>query len=185
MTSWGIAALKRGDFQVAEGRLDRAREVTGDRPLPPLWYWARSLAAAGQESFEEAERILSEGLTHHPRHPILLNNLAVLAELVGETERAEESLRTALADEPAIPQLSKNLGDLLYRAGRYDEAATAYARAVKLQPDLGDDVYFKLGNIAYRGGDREHAAAHWQHVLELNPGHELARTNLDTLSALR
>jgi tetratricopeptide (TPR) repeat protein len=184
LTGWGIAALQRGDFQVAEGRLDRAREVSGDQPMPALWYWGRALAAAGQDAFEQAEALLQEGLERHPRHPILVNNLAVLAELAGDAPRAEELLRTALADEPAVPQLSKNLGDLLYRSGRYDDAASAYARAVRLQPDLGDDVYFKLGNIAYRRGDREQAASYWKQALGLNPSHELARTNLDTLSAL-
>jgi tetratricopeptide (TPR) repeat protein len=184
LTSWGIAALQRGDFQVAEGRLDRAREVAGEKPMPALWYWSRALAAAGQDAFEQAEACLREGLAQHPRHPILTNNLAALAELGGDTSRAEELLRGVLADEPAVPQLSKNLGDLLYRAGQYDDAASAYARAVRLQPDLGDDVYFKLGNIAYRRGDREQAAGYWKQALELNPGHDLARTNLETLSAL-
>ena len=56
---------------------------------------------------------------------------------------------------------------------------------MRLQPDLGDDVYFKLGNIAFRAGSREDAAAHWRQALSLNPTHELARTNLETMSALR
>jgi tetratricopeptide (TPR) repeat protein len=185
MLGWGIAALHRGDYQVAEGRLDRAREVAGDQPLPAMWFWARALAAAAQDAYDHAEEVLREGLERFPRHPILLNNLAALAELLGETERAEELLRQALTDEPAVPQLSKNLGDLMYRGARYDDAAAAYARAVRLQPDLGDDVYFKLGNIAYRAGHRDDAAAHWQQALALNPTHELARTNLETLSALR
>jgi tetratricopeptide (TPR) repeat protein len=185
MLGWGIAALQRGDYQVAEGRLDRAREVAGAAPLPAIWYWARSLASAAQEAFDQAEAVLREGLERYPGHPVLLNNLAALAELLGEVSRSEELLRQALGDEPAVPQLSKNLGDLLYRAARYEDAAGAYARAVRLQPDLGDDVYFKLGNIAYRAGKREDAATHWRQALALNPTHELARTNLETLSALR
>src|SRR2546426_6591583 len=34
-----------------------------------------------------------------------------------------------------------------YRGSRYDEAWEAYSRAIELAPELGDDVYFKLGNI--------------------------------------
>jgi tetratricopeptide (TPR) repeat protein len=185
MLGWGIAALQRGDYQVAEGRLDRAREVAGDQPLPAIWYWARALSAAAQDQFDQAESVLTEGLERFPGHPVLLNNLAVLVELLGEVSRSEDLLRQALSDEPAVPQLSKNLGDLLYRSAKYEDAAGAYARAVRLQPDLGDDVYFKLGNIAYRGGSREDAAIHWRQALALNPTHELARTNLETLSALR
>ena len=62
-------------------------------------------------------------------------------------------LRAALAEDPSLPQISKNLADILYRNGRYDEAREAYERAAKLAPDLGDDLYFKLGNIAYKRRD--------------------------------
>jgi tetratricopeptide (TPR) repeat protein len=79
--------------------------------------------------------------------------------------------------------VSKNLADLLYRAGNYDEAFEAYERAAKLDPDLGDDLYFKLGNIAFKRRDRERARSCWQRVAELNPSHQLARANLETLDA--
>ncbi len=184
MIGWGIAGLARNEFQVAIGRLDRAREIAGERQLPALWYWARSLAAAGQDALDDAEAILREGLEAYPKHAVLRNNLAVLLEILGDVEQAEEIVRAALADEPSLPQPWKNLGDLLYRRGDYEEAWEAYQRAVKLQPQLGDDVYFKLGNIAYKRQDCDLAGALWKTALELNPRHELARTNLDTMSAL-
>lgn len=184
LTGWGIVALHRADYEVAIDRLDRAREVVGEQQLAAVWYWARSLAAAGLEQLDEAETVIRQGLEHYPEHPVLRNSLAVLLELLGNLEQAEEILRGALADDPSLPQLSKNLGDILYRAGRYDEAWQAYHRAVKLQPRLGDDAYFKLGNIAYKRMDRQYAAEMWKKALELNPQHELARTNLETMSAL-
>jgi tetratricopeptide (TPR) repeat protein len=180
-TEWGIVALYRGDHASAVGRLDRAREVAAGADMPAVWYWARALAVGTQGELDAAEELLTEGLERYPRHPILVNNLAVVLELQGEPERAHALLDDVLKDEPVIPQLWKNLGDLAYRAGRYDEAASAYRRAVKLDEDLGDDVHFKLGNIAFREGDSEGAAEHWRRVLAINPGHELARTNLDAL----
>ena len=120
----------------------------------------------------------------YPGNAALQNNLAVLRELAGDLQGAETIVRGARKHEPSLPQLSKNLGDLAYRAARYDEAWEAYSRAVELAPDLGDDVYFKLGNIAYKRTDRELAAQLWRKALEINPKHELVRANLDTLSAL-
>lgn len=184
LTGWGIAALHRGDFAAAAGRLDRAREVAGETPLPPLWYWARSLAAGAADLLDEAERVLREGLERYPQHAVLRNNLAVVLEAAARLEDAEEVIRDALGDDPSLPHFSKNLGDLLYRVGRYDDAWDLYLRAVKLDPKLGDDVYFKLGNIAYKRLDREVAGEYWRKTLQLNPGHELARTNLETMSAL-
>ncbi|UCD23878.1 MAG: tetratricopeptide repeat protein, partial [Gemmatimonadota bacterium] len=185
LTGWGVAALRRGDYEVAAGRLDRAREVAGEDKLSAIWYWGRSLAAAGLEQYREAEAILREGVAAYPEHSVLRNNLGALLELLGNVDEAVELLQAALADEPSLPQLSKNLGDLHYRAARYDDAWDAYQRAVKLQPELGDDVYFKLGNIAYKRLDRELASELWRRTLEVNPNHELALTNLETVSALK
>ncbi len=185
LTGWGIVALRRGDCEVAAGRLDRAREVARDRQLSELWYWARSLAAAGVERYDEAEELLRDAIALYPTQVVLQNNLAVLLEVRGERDEAEQILEGALGEDPSLPQLSKNLGDLLYRAGRFADAATAYQRAVRQDPRLGDDVYFRLGNIAYKQHDQNAAAQHWQTVLALNPDHELARANLETMRALR
>lgn len=183
LTGWGVAALRRGDYREAIEALDRARKASGDEPMPALWYWARSLAAGASGSLEQAETLLREGLRHYPEEVVLRNNLGALLELRDESESAMELLQATLAEQPSLPQLSKNLGDLYYRSGRYDEAWEAYQRAVRLDPYLGDDIYFKLGNIAFGRSDRELAAALWKKALELNPGHEMARVNLETIGS--
>ncbi|MBE0594341.1 MAG: tetratricopeptide repeat protein [Gemmatimonadales bacterium] len=184
LTGWGIVALHRGEFEVAIGRLDQAREVAGEGPLPPLWYWARSLAAAALDRLPQADALLRKGLEAYEDHPVLSNNLAVVLEMRGDVDRAVDVLHRAMSDEQPLPQVAKNLGDLLYRAARYEDAWEAYQRAIRLQPTLGDDVYFRLGNIAYKRQDRQLAIEYWNRALELNPRHELARTNLETVSAL-
>ena len=181
MLGWAVTALRRGEYQVAQGRLARARELFGGKPAPALWYWAATLAAIGQDDAEMARRVAEEGGAAYPTSAVLGNNLAVLRELDGDAAGAETLLRAALAEDASLPQISKNLADLLYRNGRYDDAREAYERAAKLAPELGDDLYFKLGNIAYRRRDHERARESWRRATELNPGHELARANLEML----
>jgi tetratricopeptide (TPR) repeat protein len=183
LTGWGIAALRRDDFPAARERLARARGLHGDRPLPPLWYWAMTLASGADGDNDAALETARAGLEAWPAHAVLRNNLAVLLEASGDIAGAETLLRAALADDPSLPQISKNLADLLYRSGRYDEALDAYERAAKLAPDLGDDLYFKLGNIAFKRRDRARARESWARATALNPGHQLARANLDMLDA--
>ena len=179
-TGWGIVALKRGQGDAAIERLDRARALFGER-IPPVWYWARVLAAlvSGQE--DGALALADEASERYPKSAALHNNLAVLCERAGQIERAEKVLAAALEEDPSLPQLSKNIGDLHYRAGRADEALAAYQRAIKLAPRFGDDVYFKLGNIAFKQARREDAEQYWRETLALNPQHEMARRNLETL----
>ena len=183
MTAWGIAALKRHDPVVAQGRLARARELLGERTPPALWYWAGMLAAAGAGEIDQALALGREAVEAYPASAVLRNNLACLLELGGDLAGAGALLKAAVAEDPSLPQVFKNLGDLHYRDGLYDEALDAYERAAKLNPELGDDLYFKLGNIAYKRRDRERARAAWQRATELNPGHQLARANLDTLGS--
>jgi tetratricopeptide (TPR) repeat protein len=183
MIGWGVAALKRNDPGVALSRLQRAGELLGDRTRPPTWFWATALATACQGDLAAALDLAQNGVAAHPDSAPLRNNLAVLQELGGDLANGEMMLRTALSEDPTLAQVSKNLGDLLYRAGRYDDAFEAYERAAKLSPDLGDDLYFKMGNIAFKRRDRDRARACWKRVTEINPGHQLARANLDTLDA--
>ncbi len=179
LLGWGITAFKRADHAVALGRLARARELLGQKTPPPLWFWAAALANA--EDGEAAVTVARAGVAAHPANAVLRNNLAVLLEASGDLAGAEAELRAGLADDASLPQISKNLADLFYRAGRYDDAFEAYERAAKLDPDLGDDLYFKLGNLAFKRGDHARARASWSRATELNPGHQLARANLDML----
>jgi tetratricopeptide (TPR) repeat protein len=181
MLGWSVVALKRGEHQVAQGRLARTIELLSGKQAPAVWYWAATLASAGLDDGSGALRTAREGAAAYPSSAVLQNNLAVLLELAGDVTAAETALRAALAEDPSLPQISKNLADILYRNGRYDEAREAYERAAKLAPDLGDDLYFKLGNIAYKRRDKSLARESWSRATTLNPGHALARANLDML----
>src|SRR5437660_21376 len=164
------------DAQITDARVEEHRN------LGVAFYKTGMLDQATRGFRRAAERGAGAEAFRSPA--ALQNNLAVLKELAGDLTGAEDVVRAARKNEPSLPQLSKNLGDLAYRASRYDEAWDAYRRAVELAPDLGDDVYFKLGNIAYKRNDRELAAQLWRQALEINPKHELVKANLDTLSAL-
>lgn len=180
--SWGLAALGRDDPALATVRLARARQLFGDR-VPPVWYWAAARAHLLAGDLESAVAVASEGAVRHPTDAVLLNNHAVLLELTGDLAGAEAALTRGLAEQPSLAQISKNLGDVCYRLGRYDEAWDTYQRALRLRPELGDDLHFKVGNLALRRGDQALARAHWARAVELNPRHQLARANLQALGA--
>jgi len=178
--AWGTLALDRGEPRLALARLERAGELFGDA-RPPVWYWAMARACARSDDLDHALAIAREGIEQQPDHPVLLNNYAVLLEAAGELLEAETTLRHALERDPGLPQLSKNLGDVLYRLGRFEEAWDAYERAERLEPALGDDLHFRMGNLALRRGDLTAARDHWNRAVALNPGHQLARANLQTV----
>jgi tetratricopeptide (TPR) repeat protein len=57
----------------------------------------------------------------------------------------------------------------------------SYLRATKVRPDLGADVYLKLGNFRLRRQEREEAVRSWERALALDPDNAIVRTNLESI----
>jgi Flp pilus assembly protein TadD len=76
-----------------------------------------------------AVTVLTDGVARYPSAAVLLNNLAVAEEARGEFERARQTIERAVQTDCGIAQLYRNLGDILKRAGRSEEAQAAYTRA--------------------------------------------------------
>jgi tetratricopeptide (TPR) repeat protein len=180
-TSIGVVALLAGDVASADGALGAARPLFGSRPPTAAWFHYAALTAALLGDHERAAEILAEGIGAHSHAAALYNNLAVVRERQGHYEEAHTAVERGIQEDPGLAQLQKNLGDLLYRLGRYDEAFEAYQRTVKANPEIGGDVYLKLGNIRFRRQDRDEAVRCWERALELDPENAIVRTNLESV----
>ena len=183
-TSIGVVSLMMGDVAAADRALTAARPLWGAKPSV-AWFHYAGLAAALLGNLPRAQQIMQEGTKLHTRAPALYNNLAALLERTGAYDEALAIAERGLADDPGMAQLHKNIGDLYYRAGRYDEALAAFDRAVKANPELGEDVYLKLGNIRLRRQEREEAARCWEHALLLDPGNKTIKANLESVKQAR
>ena len=179
--SLGILNFIAGDLAAASTSFRTARPLFGTRPPTPAWFHYAALAAALSGDIDGAATILGDGVTAHPHAAILLNNLAVVLERRGDSDAALAIAERALNEDASIAQLHKNLGDLRYRAARYDEALESYMRATKTNPDLGADVYLRIGNIRLRRQERVEAVRCWERALELDPSNAIVRTNLESV----
>ncbi len=73
-----------------------------------------------------------------------------------------------------------NLGALLARQGKLDEALVHYRKALEVNPDLEKAAVY-LGVILYAKGNVAEAIEHYQRVLQLNPGFAEVHNNLGAL----
>ncbi len=176
--SMAIILLKLGDPAAAATSLEKYRGLVEGEP-PPLFYSALALTEAMLGDLDSAVKTAEAAVKKFPASAALVNNAGVICERKGDFERAKQLYEQALGEEFALAQASKNFGDMLYREGAYEEAATAYERALRSDPELGDDVYAKLGNVYYKNRDRSKAVEMWIRALELNPSNEVVRTNLE------
>ncbi|MCC6771280.1 MAG: tetratricopeptide repeat protein [Gemmatimonadaceae bacterium] len=179
-----VLALRRHDVDVADRALQDAAALWEARARPAAWFHYAGLVAAVQGELDRAIAVLTEGTTVHPHSAVLLNNLVTVLERRGRYAEAAAMVERAQVEDPALPQLHKNAGDLHYRAGRYDEALECYQRAVRVAPELGGDVWLKLGNIRFRRRERDEAMTCWERSLALAPENPMARNNLDTAQRL-
>ncbi|MEO6444698.1 MAG: DUF4388 domain-containing protein [Gemmatimonadaceae bacterium] len=179
-----VLALRRHDLEGAEALLREAADRWGTHARPAAWYHYAGLVAACASDLDRAIAILQAGSTAHPHAAVLLNNLSTALERRGRYAEAAAIAERGQIEDPTLPQLYKNAGDLHYRAGRYDEALEYYRRAVRLAPDLGGDVWLKLGNIRFRRRERDEAMRCWHRSAALAPDNPMARNNIETAQRL-
>jgi len=127
----GLAALalERRDLDAVATALAAARNAWGGSAPAAVWYHYAGLLEITRGELDAAVSMLAEGVGRYPSSGVLLNNLAVGQEAGGDFERARQSIERAVQTDCAMPQLYRNLGDILKRAGRTDEAQAAYTRA--------------------------------------------------------
>lgn len=180
-TSRGVLALRRGDVAGADSLLRDARERWGKRTPPAAWFHYAALAAALGGELARAVEVLEEGVHAHPHAAPLHNNLAAARERSGDAVGALAAAEQGLLADASLAQLYKNVGDVHYRAGRYDEAFESFQRAVRAAPELGADVWLKLGNLRFRRDDAQGAEECWTRALELDPTNAIVRNNLEAV----
>jgi tetratricopeptide (TPR) repeat protein len=184
------ALLARAEASLLANHLPDAHEALAlyrererdESKRPARYYYVHALASAWRGDLDEAKRIAKEGLTRHPHSAPLHLIAGAVAERRNELEAARESYRTAAEEDPHIAQAYKDLGDIAYRLGLHDEATMQYERAIEIAPDLGDDVYSRLGTLQYKRFKREDAMHYWRRALELNPQNQVVRANLDVVA---
>jgi tetratricopeptide (TPR) repeat protein len=185
LLSRAILQFKLGHAVESRDAFEAFRETWGGSgPLPAAYFAYSLLAEAAAGDTDAALARGREGEAVHPHCAPLLLNLGTVLERRGDWAGGESMYRRACEEDPALPQAHKSLGDALYRRGALVEAGEAFRLATQLAPQLGDDIFFKLGNIAYKDGDRQEAIRLWKRALEINPGNDVVRTNLDVVQSV-
>jgi predicted O-linked N-acetylglucosamine transferase (SPINDLY family) len=166
--------LEASDPDAALSALERAAKLAPHDPEPPFRIGnlqrRRKNAAAAVTAYRVA---LAEGL----RHPVLLNNLGLALDDLGERREAEACLRQALTLQPGMIEAQVNLADVLCKRLRFSEAAPLYRQAVA-QQDRVAGLWLNFGLCLYRLGAQASAQRALQRALALEPANVQALTTL-------
>jgi tetratricopeptide (TPR) repeat protein len=144
-----VTALKHNDQIAAISNLnDLTKRESGDKfvlYLAGRWF-------ADQRDQQKAVPLFEKVLVRDPEFTPVLNRLGYAYAAMGELARAETLMQRYVAAMPTDPNPEDSYGDILFKAGRYNEARAHFEAALKKDPSFGPsqhelgDVFAMLGN---------------------------------------
>jgi tetratricopeptide (TPR) repeat protein/predicted Ser/Thr protein kinase len=128
-----------------EGRRQAAEMLVTEFPRDSD---ARTYLLGALSAFGEHERGLSvarDGLALDPRDEEMMNQLCYIQTWLGNLDAGLRACEQYAALRPRDPNPPSSRGDVLYIAGRDDEAIAAYRKVLELKPDFLDyQAYLSL-----------------------------------------
>jgi len=88
--------------------------------------------------------------------------------------------RDAQLDAPDLPALHFNVGDALYKQGKFDEALREYEQALDAEDgDFKAKVYYNMGNAFFKQNQLSESVEAYKKSLKLVPNDAEAKFNLE------
>jgi Flp pilus assembly protein TadD len=98
---------------------------------------------------------------------VALNNLGLIYDQAGQTDKALELFTGALAIKPDFAEALNNLGNLMRKKGLVNDAIACYRRALNANPRLAR-IHSNLGIELAKIGNVEDARTHYLKAIELD-----------------
>ena len=156
-----LQVLKTSRSRDPEAELAARQALVSEFPRSSLdrGILAVILSAFGKR--EQALELLKQGLALDPKNEDLLNFQCYGLAAAGDLNGALAANDSYMAVRPGDPNPLDTRGDILFMAGRDDEAVASYRKVLELKPDFSDYLeYLKLA-IVYtdqKKPDMAHAA---------------------------
>ena len=132
--------------------------------------------------FYKEEGMYEEAIDRFKQHAMLSEDedksliykeIGICYSLVGEAEKAIQSLKTALEYNKENRVINYLLAQLYEESGDLDHAQFFYEKLLNGE-DVVPSVHFQLGEILYKKNDLNGAIKHWEKVVELEPTNSYA-----------
>ncbi len=111
------------------------------------------------------------------KNPTYWFNVGVLRNQLGDTTGSEAAYRRALQLAPNDLDILNNLGVVLFKAEKYEEAKVMFDKLSGLNP-TSISAKVNLGAAAANAGDMPKAIGAWKEVLRAEPGRVAVRLDL-------
>jgi len=163
----GIANYQLGNYAKAVQMLERGKDFVFDDPQTLEEFYV--LLGDSYHQLKNDEKCFyyyEKVLEKNPKSSVVLNNYAYYLAVAGkDLEKAEKMSFESLKLDANNPSNMDTYGWVLYKMGRYDDAALWIKKALEKDPDNGtlNDHY---GDIMYKLGKVDEAVKYWKKAKE-------------------
>ena len=159
--------MNRRDRRAADRKSQTASNGAGT-PVPDVLYEA-GLGHMEAGRYLDAQICCQQALVADSHHADALHLMGLLSFQAEQYDHAMEWIVRAIRENPK-PEYLSNLGRILRRQGRNDEALKAFDKAAQLKPEDAE-LWTNLGKTLVDLGRPANALLSFQHALKLTPRH--------------
>ena len=164
--------VRLGELDGAHKRMDEIRTRFPEQA--PQLYLLESQALAKYQHLDDAEALLTQGLTFNPTHADLLYSRAMINQQRELIDLMESDLRTIIRYQPNNSSALNALGYYLAdKTERVQEAYDLIKQALDINPS-DPAIIDSMGWVQFRLGNYEEAVLRLREALKAFPDHEIA-----------
>lgn len=186
--SLGLIEMKKKNYEEAMNNFEIASRL---RPYDIIAFsnYINTFIALGRfdEAAEKTRLMKESDIADDLKNPYLFplySQISYGFAQKNETAKAIENARKALAlDDTSLDQHA-NLGLLLYKDGKKDEALVELTTALRINPGQAD-LQVAAGRIYLEQGKNAEAIPYFQKALEIDPSMSAAREYLDKINPVK
>jgi tetratricopeptide (TPR) repeat protein len=162
----------KAHFNAGNALIDQEKQVKSELAKAPpdqrdaLKQKLTELSDQAAKEFQEAEKNLGE---KDPNAHLVWFKLGEAYDTAGRNEDAIQAYQQAINAKPDVPGHYNNLGNVLARAGKIEEAKVAYTKSAELDPPNAATAWRNFGISLYNANRLADAIEPLQKAAELDP----------------
>jgi tetratricopeptide (TPR) repeat protein len=162
----------KAHFTAGNALIDQEKQAKADlQKAPPdqrdaLKQKLAELSDQAVKEFQEASKNLGE---KDPNAHLVWFKLGEAYDTAGRNDDAGQAYQQAIAAKPDVPGYYNNLGNVLARAGKIEEAKAAYTKSAELDPPNAATAWRNFGISLYNANRLGDAVEPLQKAADLDP----------------
>jgi tetratricopeptide (TPR) repeat protein len=129
----------------------------------------QKLADLGDQAVKEFQEASKSLIEKDPNAHLVWFKLGEAYDTAGRNEDAAQAYQQAITAKPDVPGYYNNLGNVLARAGKIEEAKAAYTKSAELDPPNAATAWRNFGISLYNANRLGDAVEPLQKAAELDP----------------